>query len=384
MYQRVSKGISVIFGIVAALFVFYVTLTKVLNAQQANLDNIPPNITTCSPNLGKFMPTERIVLLPLNVAKSYGDLLPNDLKDSILYEYTFIKGYKYVPFNAMFVKNKLFMFYCDKPDFILNFIEGKEKGDYIVAIDKLATADKVQQLIDRLRVKSVVVGRVELASEGKVKVNIVNCSLPLCNNLTVYPDGRFPLYEKVVVEDVKYPAVVTNPQEAEVKVVLKNPGDIYLPGADLTLREVSPAKIPQFYNEAEWQSLKVVKEYKIGTWEPNTTKEFLFKTGKYLRTQKRGGTFMFYLGDKPLPQTRFSVAIDFKKGEYELGVIYSDQYRGINVRRDPGFNSEVVFKIQVGEYVIWHKQEGAWVLVETVDGRKGWVYARLVRKVLDD
>jgi len=354
------------------------------NNTTTSVEQLPaPLLTTCDTRWGKWFPLEDMLVLPLYFDEQQG-------LNAFIYELMFVRGVSVVPFNYVVVGNSVKSLYCDKPDYYLG-IKGMTSPMLVVVgtPTSLARAD-LQSIVDRYRIRKVYTGNLQLQKQGEAGVvlvkNLKECSLDFCKELNLYPQGVEQRPYAFKIEQVGYPNQVVNPSKVTITVKIKNLTNYVVPAKDrvpLTIREVSNNPIPQLYTE-DWESLKIVKTVNTNLILPQSTVETQFTTGPFLKPATLESEFALFLGDREILNTRFKVRITFKKGDYKLGVIYSNEYTYANVRKGPSFNSEVLFKLDVGEYVIWLEQQGAWVKIRTVDGREGWVYRRLIREYISN
>ena len=315
--------------------------------------------------------------------------LPRDMyMKSLLYEIMVRYKTSLVPLDGLVINGDITDFYCNKPDFVLGTYQDDPKVVFGFVGDDIAkNRDALQKLVEKYKVTQISQGALGLDDDGKIIVKRLSdvCTLPYCEGVVAYPDLIGARNYRIDVLGVEYPKEVTNPQEVSIRVRFKNATEYALPSSELVplvLKEVSNLRIPELYSYT-WQDLKLVGVVNEGgVIEPQKEFTYEFKVGPYLKPGQRTSQFALVFGDREVGQ-RFEVSIDFKKGDYDLGVIVTE-YRAVNVRKGPDIRSEVVFKLLPGDYVIWHKQEGAWVYIETAEGNTGWVYRRFIRKYVAD
>jgi len=308
--------------------------------------------------------------------------------NTLIYEFTVKRNQALIPFNYIISKDTTKEFYCNKPDFVLNDYLGNPTITVLLVDKTQATLDRLQNIIDKYKIWKVSMAPFILGQDGVRIGSETTCKLDLCTSLSLYFDPIEARHYNFDIKKIDYPNNVVNPTTVTINLELLNNTDFVFPDskrAELVLKEISNSKIPELYS-ASWKDFKVVgvlndKEHG-GQILQNTSREFSFNVGPYLKPGEYQSKFAVFINDKKVPGTEFNVKIKFKQGDYELGVINSREFKAVNLRSAPNLRSEVITKLLSGDYVIWKKQEGAWVLVKTIDGKEGWVYRRFIQKYL--
>lgn len=365
----------------------------VLESQESKntlqVDKPAPFLLNCDANYLTPLPVTTGVVVPIYM-RTFARMLPLEEQIKYLVYEQLIRNHSNLfPYNYLVASGKIQRFYCDKNDFVFKGLEGLPKGAVVIGVLDFneKTQDALKQLVDEYKLSRLLQGKIEYTQKEEArKVPVLRldgeCRFDICEGIKLYENGLALREYTVKLLKVEYPKEVINPSEVSIKVVVENTSGYVIPDAStlaLTIKEVSNNPIPDLYSES-WESLKRVVTLNETAIPASSKISKEFKVGPFLKPATLSSTFAVFIGDQEIPNTRFTVTITFKKGDYKLGVIYSDQYSFANVRSAPSFDSEVLFKLDVGDYVIWQKQEGAWVYIKTVDGREGWVYRRLIRE----
>lgn len=351
----------------------------------------------CSDKAGTTeFPYKALILVDLN--KFYADLQAGNVDNEqaiteFLYEFLYINQYKLWPFNAIVVNGKIYRSSCDKWDFTLNpYVNTlKNYGVYVVGFlgsmpnnlssikhivnkykfDSVYTAQLVQEILDN---KQVLLAR-----------NISKCK-STCYGVSTKLFGlsKNAIYARPVnltVTKVEYKKTLKSLDKTEVAITVKNNSNVTLLSSkyySVYVKELSSKNIPDLYVKS-WDSLHIPVHVNNEPILPYATKTIKFEIGPYVYPKIYSGKFALYLDNKRLPNTNFDINVKVSKGNLKLGYIKGRDLDYVNVHSRPGLREPVTFKLDVGEYVIVNKVDGAWVNITAQYGDTGWVYRPMIR-----
>ena len=305
----------------------------------------------------------------------------NDFYKEVFYEFMYVNKAKSVPFNAIFYDGKLYYFGCEMVDSKVSNLKNVPDNSMVVALlnrDDLSILH-IQSLIDKYYFSKIYIS----------KIHQVDDTFTLTDT-KVYKDDKLKLYKDPLAYrdyslnvEVKYAGKIDPQTEGVVRLIVRNDGNDPIPSKNfkpLVVKSLSKAGISDLYNK-EWIGLKEVLILNDDYIWPGDTIDVTFKVGPYLLPIEHKDSFAIFLKDKRIKSSEFSVNLQVKDRGLHIVKIVPNGYKFANVHKTPGLNSPVVFKLDPNEYVVYLKKDGAWVYIETVDRRKGWVYYPFVKEL---
>ncbi len=363
-------------------------ITNGINTEYRELFCNPKNGTTS-------LPYKNLVVVDLN--KYYKDAIFTDntnfVVSEFVYELMYMRNNKLLPFNAIIVQGKTYSTTCDAWDFTLTpYLNFDHKyGTYVVGNlgDIHNNIPAFRDLIHKYKFDSLYVADLEKHQIDKESMYIASdfakckdsCLGVKVKDFELYKDALSARELKLKIESVKYPKKLKSLDKGEVVVKITNLSGFQIPNISyerLYIKELSSKNIPELYVKS-WESLHIpviVNQRAIGS---GSSIEIKFDIGPYVYPKTYSGKFALYWGNKRLKDLDFSVKTSVYKGDQKLGYIVGRDLDYVNVRAKPDLRAKIAFKLDVGEYVIVNKVDGAWVNITSQYGDTGWVYKPLIR-----
>lgn len=351
----------------------------------------------CSDKAGTTeFPYRSIVLVDLN--NYYPDFKAGILNDGdalseFLYEFLYIDQYRLWPFNAISISGNLYKSTCDKWDFMLNpYVDTlKDSGIYVLGFfgDLHDNINVIRELTSKYKFDSVYTAKLKLVNLNNKQVLLAE-DLAKCKKTCFGVDTRtFGLYKNAIyarpinlaVEKVEYEHTIKSLSKTKVKLTIRNNSDATLLSNkyySIYVKELSNANIPDLYVKT-WDSLHIPVHVNKQAILPHQTVTVSFDIGPYVYPRIYSGNFALYLDNKKLSNTNFSIKVKVDRGKMKLGYIKGRDLSYVNVHAKPNLKAPVSFKLDVGEYVIVNKVDGAWVNITAQYGDTGWVYRPMIR-----
>ncbi len=353
----------------------------------------------CKSNFGSTnLPYKNIVLINLNdYIDSQNIGISSSLLNEFLYEYIYTYKNSFLPVNAIINNGQIIYTTCNKWDFTLNPYLSKNSGygTFVVGIlgkNSLANVDAINKLVTKYKFDTLYKATLDHVNIANKDI-IIATNFNKCNDDCLFNLFKEHLYVKLykdaiesrpinlTISDIKYPKNLISLQSNTVMLKITNNLDLNIPSSEykrLYIKEISNKKIPDLYVK-DWQSLHIPVVVNEKPIEANKAIDVFFKIGPYVYPKSYKGRFALYYGNKKINGTEFDVLVKVSKGDKKLGYIVGRELDYVNVRAKPDMRSKVVFKLDVGEYVIVNKVDGAWVSITSQYGDKGWVYRPLIR-----
>ena len=334
----------------------------------------------CQPNKSLFRPYHGLILIDMSdiYKRAQVPVSAEVANKEILYELLYIRKVKYSPFNGIY-NQKLFYHTCDTIDYTLPYVSFPNGyGGFVLGY--FARNDLfLQELIDKYYIAKVYKASLKFNSDGTFQlVNVAVCDE--CKDLKTFDKGLEARPYQLKLEKVSFAKQVDQLKTHRVALKLKNLSEIPLPSRKFVKIAVVKIKGSGDIYDSSW-----ISEKTVGWANPDhyvfkdETFDFSFKLGRFLVPGDYSAKFALKIGKKQISE--FSVKFKVKDNGYKLARIVPKAGDYANVRKSPGLRGEVLFRVDAGETVVWHKQEGAWVYIETKDGHKGWVYRPFVRRI---
>ena len=324
-------------------------------------------------------PYQNLYLIPLkSVYKTpIYPLAERKIADEILYESVYIRQFN-GPLVNVVITDDLYFLTCKDFDIVLPSLLINKKTPGMLVLYSKWNDQLVQKLVDAYHFQSIVLVKLQIEG-GKIYLNgQVECK-NLCKNINLPKNWLEARGYDFEFTDVAYPAQIKQLEELQVLVKIKNISKLPYPPYKYVPLQLIKLQGNNIY-DASWKSPTVVGNINGDSyWEPDTVVEYKFTLGKFLLPGKYKAVFGLRLGSFPVKKEhKFVVNFEVKDKGLKLGEIRPRQGDIANVRKEPGLRAKVLFRLERGDIVIWHKQEGAWVYIETKEGKKGWVYRPFV------
>jgi len=241
----------------------------------------------------------------------------------------------------------------------------------------------IAALFEKYPIKNVYFAGLALEDQKVVLSEAAECTLGVCKSLTVNnPFLQRPVKIKI---SVNYEQVLEPLKEYAVKVSVENLSSApivpfeYVP---LWVKKTAPSGVSPLYNK-NWYSVGYPVVLNDKYILPGQVVHKEFKIGPFIKPGTYASRFAIFYDGKKVPNTDFRVNVRVKKGNFKLGYIKGRELDYVNVRAQPSLNAPVKFRLDVGEYVVVNKVDGAWVSITTKFGQTGWVYRPLIT-ILDE
>ena len=324
-------------------------------------------------------PYQNLYLVPLDAIykPSLYPIPDKKVADEILYESVYIRQLKAPLFNVLIGEQNYFLT-CKDFDVVLPSLITTQKPPGMLAVYVDWNSKNIQELVDSYHFQKIFLAKIQIEDNNIFLTSQVECK-NLCKDIKLpknWLEARGYRFEFV---DIAYPSKVKQREEVNIVVKVKNASSLpYPPYRYVPLRLVK-LQGNNIYN-ASWQSPSVVGNINGDSyWEPNTVVEYKFSLGKFLLPGKYKAVFGLKLADFPVSdKNKFAISFTVQDSGIDLGEIRPRQGDIANVREKPSLRAKILFRLKRGDIVIWHKQDGAWVYIETKDGKKGWVYRPFV------
>lgn len=189
----------------------------------------------------------------------------------------------------------------------------------------------------------------------------------------------------VEVEKVDYPKETDQGVNFTVTATVVNKSDFPLYNrvpSLFYLATCSPHNKNSEFTEADtWASASRVNGFKDQVILPQATSTVEFKMSNPLQPGRYSEDFCaMVIPNKWFDKTKFTVNFTSKSTGLKLMRVQVTDFDFVNVRRQPRFNGDQLFRVSPGEIVIKEgPEENGWIKIKTRANQTGWVLGRYLR-----
>ena len=373
MIKQILKYRGLLLLVVVFAFVFRINVVSA-----STFVPVSEYFKKCDVDRQLLRPYNSLILVDLK--KMYKEpiypLTSSQVNNEILYEMLYVKKAKYSPFNAIY-REKVFFHTCDALDYTLPYVKlVNNNGAFVLGVFD-HNAITLQEIVDKYYISEIDQGTIQFGADAPKITNIAKCTN--CGDIVTRGDITQRPYD-IKIQSVSFAKSVKQKQKVKFDVVVKNNGKVPIPGKEflkMVLKKKSGDSL--IYNPI-WVDLKTVGVINPNKYVlQNETFTYSFEVGPFIEPRQYNAKFIIAIGNNTVKNTEFTVSFKVKNSGLKLATISPKEGSFANVHTQPAVHSPVSFKIDAGEIVIWHKQEGAFVYIETRQGHKGWVYRPFVR-----
>jgi len=310
-----------------------------------------------------------------------------------IYELMYVRDNKIFPLNSLLINGKAYNLNCDKLDYTLNPYVAFDfnYGTYVIGYigDLRTNLEKINEILDKYAFDTLYTARLDYKTVDDNKIllatNMSKCTTT-CNGVSIKSfhlksDAILARVPQISIDKLNYPAKLKSLEDGEVTIKITNNSDFQIPSIKygrLYIKELSSAEIPELYVKS-WDSLHIPVVINQKAIPPHSSVELTFKVGPYVYPKTYSGNFGIFWDGKYIKDSKFNIKVSVYKGDLQLGYIVGRELDYVNVRSKPDLRAPIAFKLDVGEYVIVNKVDGAWVNITSQYGDTGWVYKPLIR-----
>jgi|GEM_PF-1865580 len=372
--KAMLKKLGVILYVIVIISFFVFTLFKIESVVALTKIPLETYAWQCDENSGIVAPYRDIIFSKLNlVDNSVLNSNFDEVNKEILYENVFIRKMGLSPYNAINYNGKLYFQTCNTPDFNVAVSSQLTTGKFIVGYLG-SVSREMQPIIDDLYIQNFRSAEVKISNNKYKLDNLQICSE--CTNLFTKSNRNLSskMY-KITFEKIDFEPVINQGEELKVKVTLKNDDTQTVPSLEYFPIYLKISSAQTVYHSS-WISPDRIVAINSENIPVGGSKEIEFILSPSLVPKK-------YKIDLSTTNSTNSAKLEFevKSKGLKLGRIESSKYDLANVRKVKSFDAEAEFRLAIGDIVIIRKDEGAWLEIETRDGRKGWVYVKFIKKL---
>lgn len=338
---------------------------------------------SCDRTKGNYRPMTTLVIIPLEdrLAVAPGETV-QDVAKSLFYDFAYVRGNNVAPMQAISHNGEIAYLSCDFPDYTPNVVSATDTGYFILGISGAVPVEKIQALIDRLKISRFQQGElVTTADEKNTTIALANVKAcgDLCMGLKPNRDGLGKRDYQLKVVETNVSKSVRQKELVSFSVKIKNNGEfpIYPDGPHSLYLSSTTKSLSKLYHSS-WQSLSILARIS-GMILPGEESAISVTLGAPLVPGKYTENFQLRIGTTAVGD-KIPVAFSVENDNYKLAKIISkDGSAYANLRDAPSMGSRVLSRIDVGTVVILKGAQDAWIKIETKEGRTGWVYKPFVR-----
>lgn len=340
---------------------------------------------SCERSKGNYKPMTTLVIVPLaDELVVQPGASAEEVAKSLFFDLAYVRGNNVAPLNAISHNGEIAYLSCDYPDYLANVVTAGDTGYFILGISGQLPVKMVQDLINKLKISTLLQGElVTIADEKNTTIALANTKpcTENCAGLIPNKEGLGKREFKLTVQEPSYSKSVRQKELVSFLVKVKNEGEfpIYPTGNEALLLAPTSSKLSSLYHSS-WISPQIIARVP-GMILPGEENAISVTLGAPLLPGKYNESLVLKIGNTRIGKP-MSLSFTVENDNYKLGIIVSkDGSAFANLRTTASLTGPIAGRLDVGTYVIIRGIEGAWVRIETKEGRVGWVYKPFIRQL---